>query len=337
MKTAETHTDLINNPLDEKNFRSIRQSLLNKAGVNYADFKKSLTPKYGKVWFDIFLGWLLLISIFVLSAFAFENSGLLLRMVVLIIGAAFGGYMIAYLTNFFHEAAHFNISKSRTKNDQLANLSIGILLGQGIKNYRIIHWEHHKNLGQPTDMEISYFESLSPAFILKSLFGIRVFKLLSARNNFLNAQSVEKLKELKREALVQLIVGFLFHVLVLSVFVYFRQWWMMAEWIIAVGCFYPLFNSLRQLLEHRSDDAHKEENYREISHGQHTRLFGNNPFQKSFGSAGFNKHLLHHLEPNISYTRLNDLQKFLEESDIGESVKQKRTSYTITFFTLFNR
>ena len=322
MNTAEIHTDLYSNPLDEKNFRSLRNSLQNKSGLDYADFKKTLLPKYSK---------------FILSGYSFQNFTLPLRIATLILGSAGSGYMIAYLTNFFHEAAHFNISKSRMKNDLLANMFVGILLGQGIKNYRIIHWEHHKNLGQPNDIEVSYFESLSPRFILESFFGIRALKLVSDRNRFLDHRPAEKENELKRDAYSQLIIGLIFHAAVLGLFIYLNQWWLTAEWILSFACFYPLFNSLRQLLEHRNDSARKNQNYLEVPHGEHTRLFGNSPLQQSFGSAGFNKHLLHHLEPNISYTRLNDLQKFLEESKIGEFVKQRQTSYIRTFFTLFNR
>lgn len=338
MDTLLNQINLPDNPLDEKNFHLLKINLSDKEGFNYINFKKKLTPFYKKVWIDIAGGWLSLIVINCISFFLIPaTKSISFKIIIALLSSIIVGYIIAYLTNFFHEAAHFNIAKNKKHNDLLANIFVGILLGQSIKYYRIIHWEHHKNLGTPNDTETSYFESLNIKFILASLAGIRVLQIMLKRNNFIITESKKDIDAIKKEAFTQLLAGVIFHVLVLMLMVIFKQWWLMAIWVVAFGCFYPLFNSLRQLLEHRDDTASKNISYKTTQHGKLNRLFGNNFFDKTFGSAGFNKHLLHHLEPMISYTRLNELETFLKETILSKHLQNKRTSYVETFLKLFNK
>jgi fatty acid desaturase len=308
--------------------------LINSRNETYAAFRLTPKPKLNKVWLDIFLGWLSLLSILFLAALVFSMySNWLIVTVTIIFASMICGYCVAYLVNFFHEAAHFNIAGNKKNNDLLANIFIGILIGQSIKNYRLVHWEHHKNLGTPQDTETSYFETLNPKFILESFTGIRVLKVLSGRNDFIKKISTE----LQKENLKQFFCSIFFHILVITCFVILNQWWLIAVWVLGIAAFYPFFNSLRQLLEHRADWADRFTNYKQQPHGKLTRIFGNSFFERSFGSAGFNKHLLHHLEPQISYTRLKDLERFLKDTQIGSLLQSHTTSYTKTFINLFQR
>ena len=69
-------------------------------------------------------------------------------------------WLKAYLT-FFHEAAHFNFYPGNRKlNDILSNFFLSPFIGMSVKSYRKTHWEHHKNLGNINDTEISYYEPL---------------------------------------------------------------------------------------------------------------------------------------------------------------------------------
>ena len=324
--------------LDEKNFHLMKTNLSNREGLSYIDFKKKLTPQYQKVWLDILSGWFSLIVVMITAYFLlahFETTAL--KTIISFVAALTVGYIIAYLTNFFHEAAHYNIASDKNKNDVLANIFIGLLLGQSIKYYRIIHWEHHKNLGTPADSETSYFESLNLKFILYSLTGIRVLRILLKRNNLITVDTKRYTEEVKKEAKTLLIGGLIFNLIFVISMALYHQWWLVAIWVMATFCFYPLFNSLRQLLEHRSDLASKKVNYSTSFHGKLNRLFGDNFFDRTFGSAGFNRHLLHHLEPMISYTRMKDLEIFLSETNLIKDIQNSKTSYLKTFIKLFNK
>jgi len=322
----------ITNELDEDLFKSIKSQLINSRNETYAEFRKKLKPKFYKVWLDIFFGWLSLLAVLFSAALIFSkfhNWGISLA--TAITAAIACGYLVAYLINFFHEAAHFNIAANKNTNDVLANTFIGILIGQNIKTYRLIHWEHHKNLGMPGDTEISYLEELSPGFIIQSVTGIRVLKVLSGRKRFIKKSAAEMQNESRKHFFASVI----FHLVIIAGFVLLKQWWLIAVWVVGIGAFYPFFNSLRQLLEHRGDWANKNTDYTKEPHGKLTRIFGNSFFERSFGSAGFNKHLLHHLEPQISYTRLKDLENFLRDTQIGSLLRSQATSYTKTFIKLF--
>jgi len=330
------HNIITDDPLDEKNFHLIKSKLYNRSGLSYIDFKKTLKPVYSKVWLDIILGWAGIIMVMVITPALIQSGNIVLNICIALAAAMLIGYLIAYLVNFFHEAAHYNITASKLSNDRLANLLIGILIGQGIKNYRIVHWQHHVALGTTDDTERSYFESLDLRFFIYSLTGISALQFLSNRNKFVESKK-ESTAVLNKEKYSQLFIALAFHITILISLYFLAQYWIMAAWLLAVGSFYPFFNKLRQLIEHRSDNANKKINYAIISHGKLSRIFGNSMLDKSFGSAGFNKHLLHHLEPSVSYTRLNELESFLKETILGAAIKEQRASYIRVFKKLLNK
>lgn len=338
MITGNIYETELEDPLQESNFHRIKIVLKNRLGESYNQFKKTLTPDYAKAWRDIAIGWILLSVTVLLGGWLLQQTlytGWLIF--ITIVTSAFAGFLVSYLVNFFHEAAHFNLSADKNKNEIYANLFIGLLIGQSIQYYRIVHWEHHKSLGTTTDTERSYFESPGFKFMLASVTGIRAIKLLLLRNNFVTKDIEKFTRQIKSISRKQLLFSIVFHLVILTVMAFFRQWWLIAAWCIAIGCWYPLFGSLRQVLEHRDDHADKKTNYSSQPHGKFTRIFGDSLFDKTFGSAGFNKHLLHHLEPQVSYTRLDDLEKFLGETIIGHHIRKKRASYWTTFTNLFNR
>ena len=337
MQTEATYDQGGQQLADEQQFQQLKNQLADGSGKTYTKFKKTLTPRYGIVWRDIFNGWAMLALVLFTGAWLLPQQQLWLTLIICLLTGIAAGYTIAFLVNFFHEAVHYNIAENKERNDRLANIFIGILTAQGIKNYRPVHWQHHTNLGLPDDPERSYFESLNWGFVIRSLTGISVVQFLLSRNRFINKQLQPNTALLKKERWRQLIAGACFHTALLSLFFVLHQYWLMLSWITAVGCFYPFFNRLRQLIEHRSELAEKTTDYSKISHGKRTRLFGNTLLDKSFGSAGFNKHLLHHLEPSISYTRLAELEKFLAGTAWGKQLHANKTSYPETFTKLFNK
>jgi fatty acid desaturase len=246
------------------------------------------------------------------------------------------GYWFSFIHLYIHEAAHYNIARNRKTNDMLANLFLGLIAGMHIQFYRLIHFDHHRYLGTTKDTENTYFEPLNWRFIIESLTGIRVFRVIAARNKVVS--NIEGLSpEIMKQNKQMFLTGALFNFLLVCTLFILGYWQVAIVWMGGIGVIFPFFLSLRQLLEHRGDDAHADVNYAEVAHGETSRMFGNGLIAVTFGSAGFNRHLLHHWDPQVSCTRLKDVERFLGDTELAPAVKQNHTNYIKTFFKLFNK
>ena len=65
-------------------------------------------------------------------------------------------------------------------------------------------------------------------------------------------------------------------------------------------------------------------------------MFGDGLIASTFGGAGFNRHMLHHWEAQISYTRLKDLEKFLLDTEASDIIKTNLPGYFQIFCRLFS-
>jgi fatty acid desaturase len=298
-------------------------------GVSYKKFLSGLKPRYWKVYADITWGYIgLFFSLIIAQFLTHIGYGLIAPA---LLGAIFVGYLVAYLTLFMHEASHYNIAPTRKLNDFLANFLTCWLTGTSIKEYRTIHFEHHKKLGKVTDTENSYFNNLSPLFLIKTLLGVRALEVLLSREKY----AVKKKSSHNR--FYWLVFGISIHLLILSFFLEKNWITAAAAWILGIAVFFPFFNCLRQVLEHRDEEADKDINYKENNHGAITRNFGNDWFSKSFGSAGFNKHLLHHWEPQVSYTNFAKLEEFYLSSPMKNILLERQSTYWRVFLSLMNK
>jgi hypothetical protein len=108
-------------------------------------------------------------------------------------------------------------------------------------------------------------------------------------------------------------------------------------WCVAVIVIYPFCNTMRQLLEHRALDAPPDADFTRVAHGPVNRLFGSDPLSRTFGAAGFNRHLLHHWHPAASYTRFDDLEAFLMATPLRPALDAARTTYPATWRALARR
>jgi fatty acid desaturase len=299
-------------------------------GARFRDVRRTLTPKYATVWVHIALGYVALAASVLLATLPTQLwSSVLMGL----LGALSVGYWMAYVQLFFHEAGHFGLARDRRRNDLLANLFIGSWIGASIKAYRTRHFAHHRDLGQPDDPERTYFERLSLRFIVESLSGIRVIRVLLHRRNVAIQQgprSGSATTEAKPRERWPLLVGLAAHGLILIVLTLHARWAALGAWCVGIGSVYPFLASLRQLLEHRpiADATNLPGRYAAL------RMFGAGPLASTFGGAGFNLHLLHHMEPQISYTRLADLQAFMESSELASWLAQHQSTYRETFLHL---
>ncbi len=319
-----------------ENFDTIRKSsILNSKGIKYTEFRSTLLPNYTLVWFHVALGYVALLATFAVSIFVQTHYPTFFYLNVPL-AAILLGYEIAYIQLFIHEAAHFNVASDKKKNDLLANIFFGLMVGLDIKFYRIIHFDHHKHHGTTEDTEKTYFDALNWRFVLEAITGIRVIKVMMNRDKKVkNNQHIDP--EIINKNKTMFLSGAMLNLLLVSILAYLGYWQTALAWLGAMGVIFPFFASVRQLLEHRDDHASADLNYNETNHGAMTRMFGEGLLANTFGGAGFNRHLLHHWDPQISYTRLSDVERFLQDTDYRNEVEKNRSTYFSTFKKLFNQ
>lgn len=312
-----------------RSFHLLRHQIVNSRGVRYVDFVKSRSPLYGRVFCDIAMGYANLLATCILVV-ALPALGVLKPWLAAGLGALSIGFWIAYLQLFIHEGAHFNLSPDRDHSDLICNLLIAWMIGSSVQKYRVVHFQHHRELGNVDDSEMTYFFPLNLLFFIKGLFGIRVLEVLSSR------RAAQARTSAQQKGKYVGIAGLIAHALILVATFVVGSIWLGLAWIVGVGAIFPVFGALRQLLEHRDDRANSATNYFETNHGAYTRIFGSDPFSSVFGGAGFNRHLLHHWEPSLSYTNLPELENYLLDTEVAETIAMRRSSYFRTFARLFH-
>jgi fatty acid desaturase len=299
--------------------------VLNEKGISYASFRQGLSPRFAAVWADIIKGYFflaLVVAVFIYLDSRFHNYW----WIFVIPFALLTGYIAAFIALFIHEAGHFNIHPDKKKNDRLATVFLCLPFGLSMKSYRKIHWQHHLHLGTPQDAEVSYFNALSKLFILETLTGIHLLRtiLQKEKNTILTKEQVAQSRTM-------LVAGFLLHSVILVLSFITGHWAFAITWIIAFSIFFPFFATIRQILEHRDELARASTDFTKQPHGKVSRLFIHTILSSSFGAAGFTRHMIHHWDPQVSYTRLGEIEQFLSGCEKTTSIiTSSRTTYTTT-------
>jgi fatty acid desaturase len=294
--------------------------------ITYSVFRNSLQPRYSKVLFDITKGYFFLLLIAGSTIF-FTYLFTSFWWITVTIGSILIGYVAAYLALFIHEAGHYNIHLDKKINDRLAAILLCLPFGLSLKSYRKIHWQHHVHLGTPQDTEVSYFNALTKMFLLETLTGIHLLRTILRKEN----NSVLT-KEQVQQSRLMLFAGFVLHIIILTAAFLTVNWPFAIAWILGFGIFFPFFATIRQILEHRDELAHHTSNFYKQPHGKVSRLFVHTIISSSFGSAGFTRHMIHHWDPLISYTRLKDIEEFLTTCvKTAPIIQSSRTTYTKVF------
>jgi fatty acid desaturase len=253
-----------------------------------------------------------------------------------IFGAGLIGFWAAYLQLFIHEGAHCNLAPTKPQSDLVCNLAVSWMIGTTVAAYRPIHFQHHRDLGMTSDTEATYFLPLNLVFLLKAAFGIRAAEVMLNRLSS-GPRPDDPQKERQARKALPILIGATVHCFIAAASVLAGLWWAALGWVLGVGLVLPFLGALRQLLEHRRDAADPRADYRIQDHGAHTRLFGSGLFSGMFGGAGFNRHLLHHWEPQVSYTNLPELEAFLEGTEAKAIMDSRRSTYFRTFRRLLAR
>lgn len=314
------HAPLEHFRIDADHWPSLLVRVNADTGGDYGRFRASLDARYGLVWRDIAIGYGALAVILGLVATA---PGLAASLAAAMCGAVAVGFVIAYLQLFIHEAAHWNLASDRQTSDRLANLLIAWQVGTSVAAYRKVHFDHHRHLGQTDDGERSYVHRLSLRLLIELLTGAHALRIFLARSRARPSAT-------RPSSRLPLLRGVVVHALLLAVLVTVGAWSAALAWLGGMTIFFPFFATLRPLLEHRPaacDSAVLSVGKREAV----TRLFADGPLARTFGGAGFSRHLLHHWEPQVSYTRLNDLEHYLLATSIGAIIEARRTTYFQAF------
>lgn len=321
------------------NLRTIRHPRL---GL-WIDFRKRLAPRYVVVWTDLTLCILLALGGFAGHVVLTAHFGNAFGFAVGLPFAIWIGFWLNSILTFGHEAAHYNLAHGHRSNDLLADWTIWLFFPQTTRGYRKSHWQHHLHLGDPQDTEISYHNCFSPWFLIKTLTGIHLGTLLlryalGHDRPRLTAQiSGAESPGLQKVRMGPLLRSLAVHLIIIGSAIVRHAYASAVVWLVSAAVIFPFFASIRQLLEHRSAEAGCDTNFQQVLHGPVNRIFGSDVFSRYFGAAGFNRHLFHHWDPTISYTRFNDMQKFLAESGFGEHIQVAQSSYFATALLLFRR
>ncbi|MEW6271795.1 MAG: fatty acid desaturase [Thermodesulfobacteriota bacterium] len=301
------------------------QGLASRDGVEWREFRRSLQPRFWFVWCDIGARMALLVLGYAAACAVAALAGNGVGFAFLPLAAAWIGYWFGSLVLFMHEGAHYNLHADKAVNDRLANAFICILTGDEVKHYRALHWKHHLHLGDVDDTEVSYHWAPTFRFMFETLFGIHAWRVFKAHRRARGVDTDES--DSRQRDTLALARGIVLHAVLVSIALLAGWYSAAAAWVVGVAVVFPFVSALRQQLEHRAEDASSATDYSVTPHGPVNRMFEGTLFARSFGSAGFWRHLLHHWDPSVSYTRFTDFERFLMKTDLAPSVDAARTSY----------
>ena len=295
-------------------FGELRRVLNSELSPNsYVDIRRKLNPKYLLVWADLLFS-LALFGASTVIAGRYQGW-LWIPMWALLIGLS-----VHRISLFLHEAAHFNLARSRVVNDLMTDLLVSPFVITSVGSYRPGHLLHHRLLGTSSDPERSYQFPLNWSFIFSGLFGLRVLDVVRSRD-------VQRTGEISARKVLVPMAGVAMYMSLVIWGLVNDLWSLSLSVAIGVCCVFPLVGSVRQLLEHRAGRG----DYLIDDTFPVTRVFPTWPLGWLVGAAGFNLHLLHHWDPGISYTRLQELESLLSNSSAERIMRSRLSGYLQTF------
>jgi fatty acid desaturase len=312
------------------------RKIVHPSNGTWVSFRSRLRPRYWLVARDLAFCMAMIVGGFAASLWVVAMWGNRIGFEAGMFFAIWIGFWLNAVMSFGHEAAHYNLAANRNVNDALADWTVWLFFAEDTKAYRKSHWQHHLHLGEDQDTEISYRNCLSPWFIAKTLTGIYLIALVVryAVHNGFAAQTRAAGTDLSAKAdvshapaqrrLLPIIRSLLTHALFIGVALGLHCYASAVIWAVAVAFVFPSFASIRQILEHRSAEIACSNESGQLAVN---RMFGTDPFSRYFGAAGFNRHLLHHWDPTISYTRFDEMLDYLRGTSLAEPARIATTNY----------
>jgi fatty acid desaturase len=303
-------------------FAPLRTSIATVDGHTYRELRSDLEARWPRVWAEL-AATIAAVAVVPVATARIERRLGKWGVLVAPLAAAAVGTTVHRLGHFLHEGAHFNVAPDKAINDRITNATVGIVVLTDVRAYRPIHMVHHRKLGQDDDPERGYFERLNGRFVFRGLSGARV--MFSMRQRLAAAET-----EGPQPSKLVPLIGAAMHAGVVIGLLRARRRGTAVAWAIGVGGVYPLLNSTRQLLEHRDETEDLHEPPPDIPARALTRMFTRGPLSQIIGGVGFNRHLLHHWDASISYTRLRELEERLQPTAAGPILAARENSYSET-------
>jgi fatty acid desaturase len=312
---------------------SLKATLVDDCGVPYREFRRTLEPRWWRVVLELVASYTVMLG--VLAVLVVLDPGWPWAVPATLVGGFVLGYTIHFINLFMHEAAHFNLVPGRKRNDLVANVLMSWMFGTSVALYRQVHWQHHRELGTTMDSENSYFDALRIRYLVEGLTGLKLLRSLRQHHQSSTAEAASGGAVTGRKRFAWLAFASAVNLAIAAALFFLLGSPVAAiSWLGGLLVVFPFLASLRTLLEHRSEEADADVDYHEVEHGPVNRLFGGGPFASTLGSAGFNRHAIHHWEPQLSYTRLADVEAYLLRTEAAPLVRERQTTYVGTFLRL---
>jgi fatty acid desaturase len=302
--------------------------LVAENGVTWLEYRKTLAPDYARAWREVAICYLMLFGGYAMNIVVAIVWRVVAGLLIAPLVALWIGFWLHGLNQFAHEGAHGNLARDRKKNDLLSDWLIWPLFAQTVRSYRKSHMQHHVHLGDHLDTEINYYDCMDPWFLVKGVTGIQM--VLMVVRYILKPKAApagQSAPAAQRDALMAVARTGVIHGLFIAIPAGFHLFGPAAAWLLGLAAVYPSFGTTRQILEHRDLPASCKTDFAKVEHGPVNRLFGDDLFSRYFGAAGLNRHLLHHWDPGISYTRLPDMEAFILRTPHAKVIRESRSTY----------
>ena len=319
----------------DKNFQfiKIKSELFNHLlGQKYPEYLKSLTPKYYKTYINILLIYVgLFLSVFINIYLINFFSSNLANIICFFMNSLFVGLFIHSLQQALHVGLHYELHPQKKRNDNITYF-LGILTGVNVKQARIIHMKHHTKHAEADDPENSYLYPLTFIKILKFFTTISIVEYClnidkntkdeSKKNEKVNSSLITKILAF---ITISRIISVLVHIVIVYIIFLNSNLFFALSWFYGFLTFFPFFASLLNIIEHSEEKKSKLNNTSNPI--PVNRLFDGNFFSKYiYASFGAYKHAIHHWDPTVHHTIVDDVEHFLLNTQIRKSVENRKTS-----------
>jgi fatty acid desaturase len=284
------------------------RGLAASAVIDRAEVRAFYTPAPARVWRDASATWLTILL--ALAAAAQFPHPLVLAVAFIAIAAR----QLA-LSHLVHDAAHFNISRDKARNDWLSDVFFAAPTLIATATYRAQHQSHHAHLGEAErDGDVRTWYSLRGGKVVSrvalTLLGGEALKTIASYSEHGRRQApADSLRQLALVALTNsVLVGYC--VWLGSPLVYFGLW------LLPIFTLTVLLLTLRVIAEHQNLDYARAgaDDFERDMLPPLVRTIEAGPIGRFLlGSMNFCYHHEHHLYPAIPYARLPELHRLLIE------------------------
>ena len=329
-----SNLDNIDSNIDNNfQFIKIKSEIYNNVlNIKYSDYLKTLNTHYYKTYIHISLLYFGLLSTITINTYLtnFFSSNLA-NTIFFVINSLFVGLFIHGLQQALHVGLHYELHSNKKINDKISTI-LGILTGVNVKQARIIHMKHHSKHGEKDDPENSYLYPLTFYKILKFFTGVSIVQYCLNIDKNVSPDKVED-KLYKTNLLIKIktfltmtrIISIAVHSIIFCLIYLNSNLFFALSWVYGFLTFFPFFASLLNIIEHGENK--KTKIISAHSSDPINRLFENSFFSKYiYAPFGAYKHAIHHWDPTVHHNQVDQIENFLINTQLKESVEKRKTS-----------